>query len=546
MSTLAIFAKRAFALSCAFILIGCGARAGVGLDEAPGSPGATAASATAAATEAAYVSGTYLASSKYQNLCAAPRTGTDPNTGLPYPDQPGSMLAEQLWLRSWTNELYLWYREVPDTDPAGFSILGYFNALKTSAVTSSGKPKDRFHFTYPTSTWVSLSQSGVQAGYGAEWVLLSTTPPRKAVVAFIEGGSPAAAANIRRGAQVLAIDGVDFAAGSAASLNAGLYPNNAGETHSFELLDPGATASRTVTMVSANVTSTPVLNVKTAASGSGTVGYMLFNDHIATAEGELIAAVNALKAANIGDLVLDIRYNGGGYLAIASELAYMIAGAARTNGRTFERTQFNDKYPTSDPFTGKALAPMPFYDQSLNFSVASGQALPTLELSTVYVLTSAATCSASESIMNSLRGVGVQVIQIGSTTCGKPYGFYPQDNCGTTYFSIEFKGVNDAGFGDYADGFSPGNTAANVGTLVPGCSVGDDFAHELGDPLEGLFAAALQYRATATCPAASGFAPAALAMPRDEASRAQATGFDLPSDGGAIVKPALRENRWYR
>ncbi len=545
MNTLAIFAKRAIALSCAFILIGCGARAGVGLDEASGSPGATAAT-TAAATEVSYVAGTYLASSNYQNLCAAPRTGTDPNTALPYPDQPGSTLAEQLWLRSWTNELYFWYREVPDTDPAGFTTLGYFNVLKTSAVTLSGKPKDQFHFTYPTSVWLALSQSGVQTGYGAEWALLSKTPPRKVVVAFIEGGSPAAAANIRRGAQVLTIDGVDLATGNADSLNAGLYPNNAGELHKFELLDPGATISRTVTMVSANVTSTPVSNVKTVASGSGTVGYMLFNDHIATAESELIAAVNQLKAANIGDLVLDIRYNGGGYLAIASELAYMIAGAARTNGRTFENIQFSDKYPTSDPVTGQILAPTPFYDQSQNFSVASGQALPTLDLSTVYVLTSAETCSASESIMNSLRGVGVQVIQIGSTTCGKPYGFYPQDNCGTTYFSIEFKGVNDAGFGGYTDGFSPGNTAANVGTLVPGCSVGDDFTHDLGDPLEGLFAAALRYRATATCPAASGFAPANLAMPRDESSTAQATGVDLPLDGGAIVKPPLRENRWYR
>ena len=545
MNTSVVFARRAVAFACALVLIGCGARSGVGLDEAPGSPGASAATA-AAAPEVSYVAGTYLASSNYQNLCAAPRTGTDPTTGQPYPDQPGSTLAEQLWLRSWTNELYLWYREVPDTDPAGLTTLAYFNLLKTSAVTTSGKPKDKFHFTYPTNVWVALSQSGVQAGYGAEWALLAATPPRKAVVAFIEPGSPAAAANIGRGAQVLTVDGVDVATGNAATLNAGLFPANAGESHKFELLDAGATASRTVTLVSANVTSTPVQNVKTVASGGATVGYMLFNDHIATAESELIAAVKQLKAANIGDLVLDIRYNGGGYLAIASELAYMIAGTARTNGRTFERMQFNDRYPANDPFTGKVLTPTPFYSQSLNFSVAAGQALPTLDLPTVYVLTGAGTCSASEAIINSLRGIGVQVVQVGSTTCGKPYGFLPQDNCGTTYFSIEFKGVNDAGFGDYADGFSPGNTATNVGTLVPGCSVADDFTHDLGDPLEGLFAAALRYRASASCPAATGFAPAVLAMPRDPSSAAQPTRADSPSDDGAIVKPPLRENRWYR
>jgi hypothetical protein len=73
----------------------------------------------------------------------------------------------------------------------------------------------------------------------------------------------------------------------------------------------------------------------------------------------------------------------------------------------------------------------------------------------VFVLTSADTCSASESIVNGLRGAGVTVHLVGSTTCGKPYGFYPQDNCGTTYFAIQFQGVNFLGFGDYADGFTP-------------------------------------------------------------------------------------------
>ena len=69
--------------------------------------------------------------------------------------------------------------------------------------------------------------------------------------------------------------------------------------------------------------------------------------------------------------------------------------------------------------------------------------MPTLNLTRVYVLTTADTCSASESIINGLKGAGVTVNQIGVTTCGKPYGFYPQDNCGTTYFSIEFRGVNE-------------------------------------------------------------------------------------------------------
>ena len=96
-------------------------------------------------------------------------------------------------------------------------------------------------------------------------------------------------------------------------------------------------------------------------------------------------------------------------------------------------------------------------------------------------MTGGMTCSASESIINGLRGVNVQVIQIGSTTCGKPYGFYPEDNCGTTYFSVQFKGVNAAGFGDYTDGFAPNNRTAAGGERLPGCSVRDDFGFALGN-----------------------------------------------------------------
>jgi hypothetical protein len=122
------------------------------------------------------------------------------------------------------------------------------------------------------------------------------------------------------------------------------------------------------------------------------------------------------------------------------------------------------------------------------------QALPSLDLPRVFVLTGGGTCSASESIINGLRGVGVQVIQIGSTTCGKPYGFYPQDNCATTYFSIQFRGVNALNFGDYTDGFKPQNSTAVNGTPIPGCSVADDFTHALGNENEGRLAAALAWR----------------------------------------------------
>jgi len=457
--------------------------------------------------------GVFLDADTFFANCAAPRSGTDPATGQPYPDVAGSVLDENNFLRSYTNDTYLWYDEVTDRDPSLYNDpLEYFGLLRTTALTPSGTPKDQFHFTYDSEEWFQLSQSGTTFGYGITWAFLQNTPPRELRIAYTEPNSPATnlPVPLQRGALIVAIDGVDVANGNDVdTLNAGLSPSTVGEQHTFTVLDVGSATTRDVILTSASVTAATVQNTKVISTPTGEVGYMTFNDHLATAEQELIDAVNELNAhdagAGIDDLVLDLRYNGGGFLAIGSELAYMIAGAGPTAGRVFEDIQFNDKHPVTDPVTGQPLSPVPFYTTALGspFNGTPGAALPTLDLPRVFVLTGGGTCSASESIMNGLRGVGVEVIQIGSTTCGKPYGFYPTDNCGTTYFTIQFRGVNDAGFGDYADGFKPDN-GSGPGEDIPGCSVADDFLNQLGDEAEGRLAAALYYQEFDSCPTASG------------------------------------------
>ena len=445
--------------------------------------------------------------------------------------------AQNNYLRSWTNETYLWYSEVVDANPALSTTSDYFKLMKTLATTASGNDKDRFHFILTTAEWQMLSQSGIEAGYGVQWLIAKgQAPGRQIIAAFIEPGSPAATAGVGRGDVVLAVDGADAVDGNTQAivdiLNAGLFPDAANETHQLTLRDNSGVVG-TVTLQSANVTLDPVQHVMPISTLNGNVGYLLFNDHVATAEAELIDAVNTLKAANVKDLVLDIRYNGGGYLDLASELAYMIAGPNRTSGLTFESLIFNDKHPTTDAVTGRPLVPTPFHTTT-QFAGGTPQALPTLDLPRVFVITGSGTCSASESIMNGLRGVNVQVVQIGGSTCGKPYGFYPADNCGTTYFSIQFKGVNAAGFGDYADGFSPANTVVKPGETLPGCSVLDDFNHEIGDPSEARLAAALSYRASGgSCPAAP---TGAVFKSQDEETAGE----------GVLVKSPWRENRILR
>jgi carboxyl-terminal processing protease len=517
------------ALVVATALAGCGGGGG----SSSVAPTGTPATPSGAPPPPAWVPGQYAAASTFAGRCAVPRTGTDPTTGRPYPDVAGSTTWENHWLRSWSNAYYLWYRELPDLDPAAYSsTANYFSLLKTSATTPSGKAKDPFHFTYTTTEWVALTQSGASVGYGAEWSVIARTPPRRLVIAYVEPNSPAANGGLQRGAELLTVDGVDFVnANDQASvdrLNAALFPSTAGP-HSFTFRQNGASFS--LTMNATTVTSRPVLIAKTLTTPTGPVGYILFNDHIATAESQLVDAVRQLQAANVTDLVLDLRYNGGGYLDLASELAFMIAGPTRTAGRTFESLTFNDKAPPgTNPVTGGALSPTPFRSTA-NFNLPAGTPLPALNLSRVFVLTGPGTCSASESIINGLRGIDVQVIQIGSTTCGKPYGFYPQDNCGTTYFTIQFKGVNAKGFGDYADGFAPQNTvsATPLAAPVPGCSVADDYSRPLGDPLEGRLQSALAYRSTGVCPTG----PTGSAGP------------DATADG-LVYKPAFLNNRMMR
>ena len=453
-----------------------------------------------------WISGVFLPASTFAGQCRAPRTGNDPGDNRPYPDIQGRTVDENNWLRSWSNDTYLWYDEIADRDPGLYDDpLEYFDLLKTSERTPSGAPKDRFHFTYDTEEWIALIEAGESAGYGASWTIISRSPPREAAVAYTDPNTPATDAGVRRGARIVSIDGIDFVnaddQASVDAINDALYPESAGETHSFEFLDVGSESTYTAELTSDVITSTPVQHASTVTSPAGaTVGYMLFNDHLRTAEAGLIDAVRTFNSVpgGIEDLIIDMRYNRGGYLYIASQLGYMIAGAAATAGQVFERLQFNDKHPETDPVTGSALRPIPFYN--VTEAAPSGRPLPTLDLHRVIVLSGTNTCSASESLINSLRGIDIEVIQIGEPTCGKPYGFYASDNCGTSYFTIQFRGVNAKGFGDYSDGFVPIEGATGTGANVPGCRAADDFSHALGDTAEGRLATALSYRDSSTCP----------------------------------------------
>lgn len=434
--------------------------------------------------------GVFYPRGTFQNRCANP--SVDDASQI-----QGRLLDETNWIRSFSNDLYLWYDEVTDVNPAGYETETYFGLMRTRAVTESGEQRDNFHFTQPTESYDRQSE-GVAVSYGFEWTVGANNETR---ITLVREGTPADRAGLTRGYYILAVDGVRIRPGISTRerdvILDGLLPGREGEQHNFLVQAPNGSTGLSVTLPAVELEEESVTNVLAFEAGSSRIGYMNFLTFNEPAEFELRDAMRALQEVEVTDLILDLRYNGGGLAYIASQLSYMIAGA-QTTGKVFSEARFNNKHRTHNPFTGAPLRPTPFYRTTF-----TGEILPTLNLNRVYVLTGEGTCSASELVINSLRGIDVEVVQIGGVTCGKPFGFYPTDNCGTTYFTIMLETVNAKGFGSYTSGFAPANAVAPGAVRLPGCLVADDLDRLLGDPTEARLAAALNYWATGRCPVAA-------------------------------------------
>lgn len=364
----------------------------------------------------------------------------------------------------------------------------WFAALKTPAFVLSGAPKDRFHFTESTEAR-EANNAGVSFGYGLSLLRTSTGLARKYYISLVAPGSPADIAGVKRGDLLVSVDGVDFQNAdddtSRNTIGNGLFPSLIGESHNTVFAPFAGGAQRSVVLAAASL---PLRTVPTSGyinTPTGRVGYInvaTFNSYVA--EKAIADAVAGLVAAGgVTDLVLDLRYNSGGFVFISAETAFMIAGPTRTGNKVFESYKTNDKKPLG--------APTPDYFYNLGSGAPGGvtknQSSPSLSLSRVFVLTQSATCSASESVVNGLRGIDFEVILIGGQTCGKPYAFVPTDNCGVTYSTVQWNGVNNKGEGDFTHGFAPT------------CKANDDLGGALGSPAEKQLAAALTYRATGVC-----------------------------------------------
>ncbi len=445
-----------------------------------------------------FVANQFPASANLKNLCQVVRTDRDLN-GDRRPDLQGEFLHELFWLRSWMNETYLYFDQVTDRDPNGFTdVEAYFDELIVDP------PTDRFSFLQSTEDFETRSSGAPTFGYGASFAVLSNDLPRDWRVSFTQSGSPAETGGLTRGARILEIDGEDFLnANSQTAVDrivAGLFPTSVGESHTFKLRYPDGTEAD-ITIDSTSLAIDPVNKVDIIERDDEKIGYLHFNSFgPRTGERQLVEAFERFSTEEIDELVLDLRYNGGGLLFLAAQLGYMIAGTQSGN-QVFYSQEFNSRDPGRNPLSGERVSPINFQTETIGFTddVTPGQALPTVSLNRVFVLTTGRSCSASEAIINGLIGIGVDAIQIGTRTCGKATGQIPTENCGTTFLPLHFRGVNANGFGDYDGGFAPGEMTGSAGPVILGCSVNDDFSSPLGDTNEAQFAAALNFAETGSC-----------------------------------------------
>ena len=417
-------------------------------------------------------------------LLAACGGGSDSGGGGGAQPLECSVPAQKTWLGDYMNEWYFWYRISPQPDPAPYAdVQSYFDALLYTG-NSAGFPRDRYSGSQTTESFNRFFGDGATLGYGVAvaGLELERDGSRPLFVRLVEAQSPAAAQGmVQRGDRVMQINGRPVSELIVADDFSALTAQQAGDTLSLTLRRNGV--DRTVTLRAEIFNLTPVTGTTIVTTAGGRrLGYVAVKDMVSQALAPLETAFSRFVAQGVQDVVLDLRYNGGGLVSTGGTLASYIAGT-RGNNLNYATLLYNDKRASSN-------------NQSFRFS-SQGSAV---SLPRVFVLMGRRTCSASEQVINGLRGAGVEVVAVGETTCGKPVGFLPTSACGRTYSVVNFESVNHRNEGRYFDGFAPT------------CAVVEDFGVAQGSNADPLMAAAKLAADTGLCPAGTSSADRAFPL----------------------------------
>ena len=382
-------------------------------------------------------------------------------TGPTTPTASGecSTLGQVTFVRDTMQDIYYWYQELSDPDPASFaSPEAYLEAVRYRPLDSS--------FSYITTQAASdafYSESQF-IGIGVSFRQTSATELR---VGQVFPGGPAADRGLARGDYMVAIGGraVEELLRTG-ELNGAFGPDEEGVAVVVSWRTPRG-EEREETLVKRLVTIPTVSAVATFDVRGSRVGYIFFRNFVSPSIEALNTAFDQLLADGVTDLVLDLRYNGGGFVDVARHLGGLIGGSG-TAGQVFIAFQHNDKNAGRD-------SELLFEDKP-----------NALDLPRLVVITTGSSASASEGVINGLRPF-MNVTVVGDRTFGKPVGQYGFDFCVKVLFPVSFATVNALGEADFFNGF-PAD-----------CAAPDDLDHAIADPNEASLSEALFFLRTGRC-----------------------------------------------
>ncbi len=421
----------------------------------------------------------------------------------------------------YAQEEYLWNTQLPSYsafNPRSFSnpedataLSTELNALSQYAINpSTGAPYEysiydpsaaKYSFIDDGTETAALNGSKGDYGFDVNYSLINDPLVNDLRVEYVYPGSPAAVAGIKRGYRITSIngsaslsyDGSGYGTGTSANLNAinaAIYASN---TISMTLQKPDGTTLTVTDLSVGNYNVNPVLKDTVFNEGNGhVIGYLVFNSFTSDSNADplLNAAFANFTSQGVTDLVVDLRYNGGGYVSTAEYLDNLIVPAAKS-GTLMYNTYYNSNLVSGkDPLLANQWRTDPSSGQDfnygqINYSVAENlvnfSKIGSLNVGRVFFIMTDQTASASELTINNLRPE-MDVEFVGTTSYGKPVGFFDININKYTMFTPEFSVQNSAGAGGYYAGFTPGAPG------YPGVNGVDDITKDFGDPTESLLA----------------------------------------------------------
>ena len=380
--------------------------------------------------------------------------------------RPASNLEISEFIYRGLNFWSLYKADVPDLANDRFESdaerVAFLEQFESPEATFDGllSPNDRFSIISDDFIELENALSGIRRSTGMRFALFNDPSGNGNVfglVRFVINNSPAQDAGVQRGMIFTGIDGVQLTSNSdlgaifgqdAYTINLADYDAN---TEVFTL------NGTDITLNQVELTINPVHTARTLSIDGEQIGYLHYTGFTNEFDDQLNNAFAQFQADGITDLILDLRYNGGGSIETANDLSTMITG--QFNGELFIRQTYNeDRNPDNQ------------FDRLFNSNIGngnSGAAINSLNLTRVYVITTASTASASELILSGLDPY-IEVIQVGTTTSGKFEGsflLYDSPNFRRTddinpnhryvMLPLVLRSVNANGLTDYFDGFTP-------------------------------------------------------------------------------------------